>query len=91
MSTTYDLQEKKCRCRVTRKCIWCGEMVYAGELEHLHQYKMDETDDLLHTDHFHPECWDAATKFFWDSYADTFTANIHKRGSTELQEGKYEE
>lgn len=92
MTTAYDIRDHGFVAKRTYECIWCGQDIVLGEKIRLHQYRMDEDPPKkLRADYFHDECWTACMRYFWNAWDDRFTAHIHKRGSTELQDGKHED
>lgn len=61
-------------------CIWCREKIQKGEV-HVHESSKYEGDFQDHR--WHPECQEAAGKFFRDNNAEDFEPHFFKRGSSE--------
>ncbi len=66
--------------RKTHRCIWCPELIAFGD-----KYRDERSvfDGEMQNHHWHPECWQAAIKFFTASCEEEFQAHGCKRGTDE--------
>lgn len=74
------LLEKQVKCRKVHRCIWCGEIIEAGETVPFCKYVFD---GAIHDDHYHPECWEAMGDIAWCDIEDGFDPYTFKRGTEE--------
>jgi len=77
---TYKLLSEHNRtARKDHNCIWCNEKILKGQTyiaEH-------SVYDGFQNHHWHPECRQAAVKWFYESREDEFDPHIFKRGTSE--------
>lgn len=60
-------------------CIWCRELIAVGSV-YVREASTYSCDFQSHK--WHPECWDAAQKYFAEG-EEEFDPHTHKRGSLE--------
>lgn len=72
------------KARKVHQCIWCGEMVHAGEQ---YRYYSIVFEGELQSNHMHPECFAACNEELLDSRENEFTPYEHERPDTEGGEG----
>lgn len=75
----YELiSETRPKARKEYPCIWCVEKILKGEL---HIREVSKYDGGLQDHRWHPECRDAASKYFHESGEEEFPPSACKRGS----------
>ncbi len=74
------LSSTKPKARKDYACIWCPEKILKGEV-HVHEVSTYCGD--FQDQRWHPECRDAASKYFRESGDDEFSPNECKRGTNE--------
>lgn len=72
-----ELSSKTVKCRKPHRCVWCGELIEAGQYA---QYTVGVCDNDFQTDYMHPECVVALP--FADLDDDFFSAGEFARGTT---------
>lgn len=75
------LLDKQVKCRKAHCCIWCGEIIEAGDTVPFCKYVFE---GAIHNDHYHPECNDVLRDY--DRYDnDGFTPYMFQRGTENLR------
>ena len=68
------------KARKAHKCIWCGEIILAGEV---HQHQAGKMDGDFQDSRYHNECFTAAARYWLDGVDSSFDPHSFKRGTTE--------
>lgn len=74
------ISETKPKARKEYACVWCVEKIKKGEI-HVHETSTYCGDFQDHR--WHPECKEAAARYFTESHESEFLPNAYKRGSNE--------
>lgn len=72
------------KARKDHRCVWCPEVIVKGS-PCVRQVGIFEGD--FQFSRYHPECWEAAGRYFNEGEAECFEPHSFKRGTTQEADG----